>query len=107
MARFALFIANARYQNPGLPPLHGPEQDVDDLCGLFRHKLGYDDALALKGASADEVSISSNRLGRRAGPGDTVMFYFSGHGVESLDRKEQYLLFEHSAQHTAEIGCAT
>lgn len=96
MAHYALFVANARYSNPGLPPLLGPEQDVDDLCGLFRHRLGYDDAQPLKGGSADEATVSFNRMGQQARPGDTVLFYFAGHGVESLDRTEQYLLFEHA-----------
>jgi hypothetical protein len=81
---YALLVGIDDYRPP-VPPLRGCGNDVDDAARFLREHSGtaprvavvqLRDATATRGAVIEEFR---RHLGR-AGPGDTALFWFSGHG---------------------------
>lgn len=92
----ALLVGVADYDEPKIRPLAGPRNDVILLWRhLSRHGFEAADITVLaEGLSqAPDVPVPAAtptraaildglaRLAQRAGPGDTVLFHFSGHGT--------------------------
>ena len=91
MTHHALFFANNTYADQALRKLDGAERDAEELYGLFKRELGYQ-AEVLYAPSPDQVQAAVLALGQRVHVGDTLVFYFAGHGAERTDGKDQYLL---------------
>jgi hypothetical protein len=80
-------VGCSRYDDPALPELPGPENDV----GRIRHLLVEDSATALYTAeqfiellqpTAEQLRTELiNYSISRTAPGDILVFYYSGHGV--------------------------
>ncbi|MFS8038935.1 caspase family protein [Xanthobacter sp. AM11] len=92
----ALLVGVADYDEPKIRPLAGPRNDVILLWRhLSRHGFDADDITVLAEglpqaahvprpqAAPTRAAIMQGlaRLAQQAGPGDTVMFHFSGHGT--------------------------
>jgi tetratricopeptide (TPR) repeat protein len=82
--RFALIIGNKEYDDPLLQGLHAPEYDVQDLASLLEDpNIGAFQVTRLLDRPFAEVrSAVSDFLGDRQ-VDDTVLLYFSGHGIKS------------------------
>jgi TonB family protein len=83
-ARFALIIGNKEYDDPVLRGLRAPEYDVNDLATLLEDTQigGFQVARLLDRSFAEVRSAVSDFLTDRQ-PDDTLLIYFSGHGIKS------------------------
>ncbi|MFZ4561358.1 MAG: caspase family protein [Saprospiraceae bacterium] len=84
MSKFhALLVGVNTYKNPRIRPLNGCVNDVERLGNYLKASLK--DRLSLKTLPNEQaskmavVNAFEEHLGKAA-PGDTVLFYFSGHG---------------------------
>jgi serine/threonine protein kinase len=81
----AILIGIAAYRN--LPPLSKTAIDARDLHDLLAQS-GYPAAnlilLRDKQATKSAINDELDRLARRAGPDDTVVIFFSGHGTQRI-----------------------
>ncbi len=80
----ALLVGVSKYRSPRLPDLTGPTIDLVAMEALA-NKAGATDVTVL---ADDEVTRSSVEgalyvIGRRAQPGDWILFYYSGHGAQA------------------------
>ena len=72
-----------------IPPLKNAEKDAADFAQILKEKYGYpeDSIILLKGKEATRDAIANLLLeglfcdDQKVGPDDSVLFYFSGHGV--------------------------
>lgn len=72
-----------------IPPLKNAEKDAADVAQILKEKYGYPEGstILLKGKEATRDAISNLLLeglfcdDQKVGPDDSVLFYFSGHGV--------------------------
>lgn len=85
-ARHALVIGNDAYERVG--PLQNAINDANAIAGSLE-RLGYQ---VIVGTNARQVEMSQllSRLVGTVKPGDEVVFYYAGHGVEVAGRN--YLL---------------
>ncbi len=82
--KFALIIGNQDYDDPLLNGLRAPEYDVRDLAALLEDpEIGEFAVVQLLDRPFSEVrrAISDFLIDRK--PEDTVLIYFSGHGIKS------------------------
>ena len=80
-ARLALVIGNQSYPSSGaFSLLANPHNDANDMAGLLRD-LGFDRVDMIQDASKSEFERAVSAFARRIQPGDSVVFYFSGHGI--------------------------
>jgi hypothetical protein len=94
-----------------LPNLTGPENDAESLQEVFS-ELGYVtslDSVPLGGVDDDATYLKIfddiNRVKNNAKPGDTVLFYFAGHGaVVYNDSNGQEQLFFTTRSNTSISG---
>lgn len=89
-ARLALLVGVSTYGHPDVPHLEGPRHDVSALRNALVARWGFNPAdieerLDAR-AGSTQILESLERLIQRAGPGDEVLIYFSGHGTSALDR---------------------
>lgn len=81
--RTALLVGNAHYPaDPGLPDLACPLNDVAGLADQLRNPArgAFDRVEVLADAESAAVRRALVALLRGAGPEDTVLLYYSGHG---------------------------
>ena len=99
MARtvYALLVAIDDYPAP-IPPLSGCVADLEAMHAYLEGRIGADghrlEALTLKNAEATRASVIEafqQHLGK-AGPGDTALFCYSGHGSQCPTAPEFYHL---------------
>jgi tetratricopeptide (TPR) repeat protein len=72
-----------------IPPLKNAEKDAADVVQILREKYGYPEGsiFLLRGRQATRDAIANLLFegllcdGEKVGPDDSVLFYFSGHGV--------------------------
>src|SRR5262245_10725656 len=83
--RLALFVANDTYHFSEIPRLYAPISDAEQLRELLRDPEvgGFRPTELLINESKAEIERSIERMFRGAGPGDVVLFYFSGHGIRT------------------------
>ena len=81
----ALIVTVAQYTAP-IPSLEGPPNDAAALKSVLEAQ-GAKDIVSLSDAQATRASIRAQlqALGQRAKPGDWVIFYYAGHGVQLPD----------------------
>lgn len=79
----ALLIGASHYGSPGIPDLVGPANDITAMEKLAR-SLGAADLVSLRDAAITRSSVESalQEMGRRARPGDWILFYYTGHGAQ-------------------------
>jgi len=90
--RYAVLVGIDHYERPDINPLRCAVADAHALAGAFR-ELQYDKVFELTSndAGRDDYPNRVNVLFRldwlrqRARPEDTVVFFFSGHGVQQED----------------------
>jgi hypothetical protein len=76
MKRLALVIGNAAYT----PPLRNPLNDAQAMTASLS-KVGWE-VTTLTNAKPSEVMTFVEQFGEFVAPGDEVVFYYSGHGVQ-------------------------
>lgn len=90
-SRRALIIGIGDYQH--LTSLEGvPQRDADGFAGVFRDQLMFDDVEVLPDITQTEFVSEFGEFIDRIEEGDTVVFFFSGHGWS--DGVENYLAFK-------------
>jgi uncharacterized caspase-like protein len=72
-------------------PLRGAETDAEavstSLAGQFGFKTSRLTVLLGRQATLASVRAALTQIARMAGPDDTVVFYFSGHGTQARDQR--------------------
>ncbi|WP_293897773.1 caspase family protein [Phenylobacterium sp.] len=79
----ALVVAVSQYTAP-IPSLEGTPNDAAALMALLKGE-GATDVVSLRDGQATRANIRGalEALGKRAKPGDWVIFYFAGHGAQA------------------------
>jgi hypothetical protein len=76
--------------NPGFSALAGPPNDARDMRDFAINVLGYQSqnvrVLVDEEATIEAVDAAMRKLARDTSPGDRVLLYFSGHGLQLPDR---------------------
>lgn len=82
----ALIVTVSQYTAP-IPSLEGPPNDAAALKALLAEQ-GAKDIVSINDAQATRASIRAalESLGKRARPGDWVIFYYAGHGSQAKSR---------------------
>jgi hypothetical protein len=82
----ALIVSVSHYTAP-IPSLEGPPNDAGALRKLLEAQ-GARDIVAINDQAATRSSIRAalEGLGKRAKPGDWVIFYYAGHGAQAKSR---------------------
>lgn len=91
---WALCAGVDSYEDPAIQSLKYACRDARKLHQYLRAELGYRSSL-LENKGENEFEAAMERIARKAKPGDTVLVYFGGHGINmgaELDN-EQLLLF--------------
>lgn len=83
-ARVALLIGNAEYRHER--PLKNPVNDVLLLGRVLKDDLGFDLVRVERNLDASGMDRVLESFKQQARGADTVVFYFSGHGLTSEDR---------------------
>ncbi|MBB5869647.1 hypothetical protein F4553_003026 [Allocatelliglobosispora scoriae] len=83
-ALYALLVGVNQYRAP-MPPLLGCRNDVEAIGALLRSRLGAGATLATRTLLDQDATRAAIIAGfrdhlRRAGPEDSALFWFSGHG---------------------------
>ena len=79
----ALLIGNGVFDDPKLSTLTAPSADVDGLGNLLRDPLigGFDEVVLLRDEKFGDVSAAIGRLFNDNSREDTILLYYSGHGL--------------------------
>jgi hypothetical protein len=95
---YALLVGIDRYlAEPDVRPLRGCVNDVDDVLAMLRTTVvaGAEiDAVVLRDDEATRAAVIAglrNHL-TKAGPGDTALFWFSGHGAEEPAPEDSWVV---------------
>jgi HEAT repeat protein len=84
--RYAVLIASSQFEDPNLPKLQCPENDVDALNRiLLSEEYGkFTNTFPLKNTPNHKVQEEIEQVIQTAGKDDLILIYYSGHG--KLDR---------------------
>jgi uncharacterized caspase-like protein len=105
--RIALLVAVAEVDDHSFPPLAYAERDVERLAAALRDPDagGFDQVDLLTGATRAEVRAALEALMRRARRQDTVLVYFTGHGMaDEVDGGPPLLLLAMRDSSMGDIG---
>eukprot|EP01035_Chromulina_nebulosa_P038058 gene38058-51404_t len=82
----AVLVAVSAYTAP-IPSLEGPPNDAAALKSLLEAQ-GAKDIVVLHDAKANRANIRDalEAVGKRAKPGDWVIFFYAGHGAQARSR---------------------
>ncbi|MCY4597858.1 MAG: SUMF1/EgtB/PvdO family nonheme iron enzyme [Bryobacterales bacterium] len=87
--KLALVIGNEAYRDQWA--LANPVRDARAVAGALRNELGFDEVLMLTDIATDEeMKVAVEDFGKRLGPNDLALFYYSGHGMQV--EKRNFLL---------------
>ncbi|MCR5865502.1 YDG domain-containing protein [Aquincola sp. J276] len=78
--KLAVLIGTDRYADGRIPQLDNAASDARAVGALMQSALGYE-TLVIENASKDTVMRTLNRLATEAGPDDSVVIYYAGHGA--------------------------
>lgn len=76
--KIAVLFGNNAYLNP-IPSLETPISDVQAIANLLRTRFGYEVRVLTDARKAD-VASALNQISAEAGPGDSVLVFYAGHG---------------------------
>lgn len=86
----AMVVGNEAYgREGGFQTLSNPKEDARDMAKLLK-ELGFTVTHTTLDADIDVFERDVNQFANRIGQGDTVVYYYSGHGVSS--RGVNYLI---------------
>ncbi len=77
--KIAVVIGIDRYNDKSMPQLDNAVRDARSIGQLLEAKLGYE-VITLPNANKGTVIRTLNRLAVEAGPRDSVIVYYAGHG---------------------------
>jgi filamentous hemagglutinin family protein len=77
--KIAVVIGIDQYADTRIPSLDGARHDADAVANLFSSRLGYETVL-IPDASREAILRGLNRVALQAGPSDSVIVYYAGHG---------------------------
>ncbi|MEV3987807.1 caspase family protein [Streptomyces sp. NPDC049837] len=102
---YALMVGIDDYPPAVATPLAGCLNDIAEAARLVRDRTpgGEGDIRTLLNAEATAAAVEDgirNHLGQ-AGPGDTALFWFSGHGTQSRAQDEAHLRIEATGRNQA------
>lgn len=83
--RVALLIGNASYQHE--KPLKNPINDAELLGRVLKDDLRFDDVRVERNLNVHAMDKVVADFAQRAQGADSVVFYYSGHGIKSSDRR--------------------
>lgn len=97
--RHALLIANNTYRAP-IPTLVTPGRDVEKLAALLKTRFGYETTVVTN-PSKKAMIAAFQKLSTQAGPADSVLVFYAGHGyfVDAIGRG--YWIPVDASPHTA------
>lgn len=80
----ALLVGVSKYRSAAVPDLAGPITDLVAMEALA-NKAGATDVHVLADGQVSRSSVEAalHAMGRRARPGDWILFYYSGHGAQA------------------------
>lgn len=80
----ALLVGVWQFDNPLIPDLKGPQNDLPAMEALVRGQ-GATDVTVLRNdiVSRTTVETALHALGLRSKPGDWILLYYSGHGAQA------------------------
>lgn len=86
--RRALVVGIGSYARP-IHSLRGPVQDAERMASFLKTTLGYRESevtlLLEQHATRQNIRAALDALVEQTGPGDQVVFYYSGHGYQQRD----------------------
>lgn len=90
----AMLVGVADYADTDTPDLTGPTDDIQAMHEVLIDQLGVpaENICVLQDAAATQEAVEAafqRRLVDNARPGDSVFFYFSGHGSRQLDQDRE------------------
>ncbi|MEO6280869.1 YDG domain-containing protein [Roseateles sp.] len=85
--KMALLIGAGTYQDPRVPSLANAVGDVRAVGQLLESQLGYE-TVVIENATRASLIAALNQMAVEAGPHDSVVVYYAGHG-ELVDAKGQ------------------
>ena len=95
--RLAILIGVDSYADPDLAPLQFAAKDAADLAAVLEHPvMGDFDSVRVLGPSertATRILLELRRWKDTIGSRDTVVIYFSGHGMRWLDERGRSRIF--------------
>lgn len=87
--KYALLVGVGEYNHSSINNLDGPKYDVEVLSQTLQQYFGYSKEKILplvdKAATRQAILAALNRLAETTRPGDSLLFYYSGHGTSSFD----------------------
>lgn len=86
--RFAVLVGNNRYAVP-IPSLDTPIADVSRIAEVLHARFGYE-ARVVKDAGKAQIIEALNDIAAQAGPDDSVLLFYAGHGYLLEDVKMGY-----------------
>jgi len=98
-ARHALLVGVGDYdqKNNGMATLSAPAYDAEALARVLgRSTFGFQVDVLVDQAAKDKATFEAalQKFLARVKPGDEVLFYFSGHGVNLADRGNFFILLD-------------
>jgi TPR repeat protein len=95
MTSYAIFIGINDYDDRAFKALVCPQDDANELCGLFKNVLGYGEFAVrlVQQVTVLEVRRKLKEIGWQIRNGDSFLFFFAGHGYQHPEGHDQYLLF--------------
>ena len=81
--KYALIIGNSSYKEGSFRPLNSPVEDVKLMDAVFR-RLGFEREVT-QNANKKRMMDTIKRFCRDLSADDVVVFYYSGHGMNSCD----------------------
>ena len=104
-ARHALVVGVGGYdqKTSGLAPLNAPASDAESMARVLRRpSIGFEVDVLTDDAVKDKALFNTalSKLLTRIRPGDEVLFYFSGHGINLGDKGNYFLPLDSKDQDT-------
>ena len=109
--KFGLFVGINAYTG-GISPLRGCVNDATKMREAMMTKFGFKAAdttlLTDTGATRDAILTNLNKYATQAGPGDIVVFHYSGHGTlfpdgRSEEQDETKLIYVETPDETGKM----
>lgn len=76
--RLAVLFGNNAYATP-IPTLNTPIGDVEKVAEVLQRQFGYETRI-MRDAGKAEIIQALNRVAEEAGPDDSVLIFYAGHG---------------------------